>query len=27
VAGPEGVRRTFTLGELLPFAFGPDNLA
>jgi cytidine deaminase len=26
VAGPEGVRRTFTLDELLPFAFGPDNL-
>jgi len=26
VAGPEGVRRSFTLGELLPFSFGPDNL-
>ena len=26
VAGPEGVRRTFTLDELLPLAFGPDNL-
>ena len=26
VAGLEGVRRTFTLDELLPFAFGPDNL-
>ena len=25
-AGPEGVRRTFTLGELLPAAFGPDAL-
>jgi cytidine deaminase len=25
-AGPEGVRRTFTLGELLPAVFGPDNL-
>ncbi len=25
-AGPEGVRRTFTLGELLPEAFGPDDL-
>jgi cytidine deaminase len=25
-AGPEGVRRTFTLDELLPFAFGPDTL-
>jgi cytidine deaminase len=26
VAGPEGVRRSFTLGELLPVSFGPDNL-
>lgn len=26
VAGPEGVRRTFTLDELLPYSFGPDNL-
>ncbi|WP_029032615.1 cytidine deaminase [Salinarimonas rosea] len=26
VAGPEGVRRTFTLDELLPHSFGPDNL-
>jgi cytidine deaminase len=26
VAGPEGVRRTFTVDELLPFSFGPDNL-
>jgi cytidine deaminase len=26
IAGPEGVRRTFTLDELLPFSFGPDNL-
>jgi cytidine deaminase len=25
-AGPEGVRRTFTLGELLPEAFGPGHL-
>ena len=25
-AGPEGVRRTFTLGELLPASFGPDHL-
>jgi cytidine deaminase len=25
-AGPEGVRRTFTLDELLPFSFGPENL-
>ena len=27
VAGPEGIRRSFTLDELLPFAFGPDNLS
>jgi cytidine deaminase len=26
IAGPEGVRKTLTLGELLPDAFGPDNL-
>ncbi len=26
-AGPEGVRRTFTLGELLPASFGPENLS
>jgi cytidine deaminase len=26
VAGPEGLRRTFTLEELLPASFGPDNL-
>ena len=26
VAGPEGVRRILSLGELLPHAFGPDNL-
>lgn len=26
IAGPEGVRRTFRLGELLPFAFGPESL-
>ncbi len=26
VCGPEGLRRTVTLGELLPLAFGPDNL-
>ncbi len=25
-AGPEGIRRTFTLGELLPAAFGPEHL-
>lgn len=25
--GPEGLRRTFTLDELLPLSFGPDNLA
>lgn len=27
VAGPEGVRRTFRLDELLPASFGPDNLS
>ena len=26
VAGPEGVRKVFTLEELLPFSFGPKNL-
>jgi len=26
LCGPEGVRRTVTMGELLPMAFGPDNL-
>lgn len=26
VAGPEGVRRSFTLDELLPHSFGPENL-
>lgn len=26
VAGPDGIRRSFTLDELLPFSFGPDNL-
>ena len=26
ICGPEGLRRTFTLGELLPGAFGPNNL-
>lgn len=25
-AGPDGVRRTFTVGELLPASFGPDQL-
>jgi len=27
VAGPEGIRRTFTMDELLPFSFGPENLS
>lgn len=27
VAGPQGIRRSFTLAELLPHSFGPDNLA
>ena len=26
-AGPDGVRRTFTLEELLPGSFGPEHLA
>ena len=26
LAGPDGVRRTVTLGELLPLAFGPETL-
>ena len=26
-AGPEGVRRTFTVEELLPGSFGPEHLA
>jgi cytidine deaminase len=26
IAGPNGVRRTFTLGELLPESFGPEHL-
>ena len=26
LCGPEGVRRTVTLGELLPLAFGPESL-
>ena len=27
LSGPKGVERTVTLGELLPFAFGPQSLA
>lgn len=27
VAGPQGVRQRFTLGELLPASFGPEHLA
>jgi cytidine deaminase len=27
IAGPEGVRASFTLDQLLPASFGPDNLA
>ena len=27
VAGPEGVRKTYTMDELLPDSFGPENLA
>jgi cytidine deaminase len=26
ICGPEGLRQTVTLGELLPLAFGPHNL-
>lgn len=26
ICGPEGFRQTFTLRELLPHSFGPDNL-
>jgi cytidine deaminase len=26
VAGPEGVRASFTLAQLLPESFGPENL-
>jgi cytidine deaminase len=26
IAGPEGLRRSFTLGQLLPHSFGPENL-
>jgi cytidine deaminase len=25
--GPEGVRRTYTVAELLPDSFGPEHLA
>jgi cytidine deaminase len=27
VAGPEGIRRTYSMTELLPDGFGPENLA
>jgi len=27
VCGPEGVRSTFTLEQLLPWSFGPENLS
>lgn len=27
VAGPEGIRKSFTLDALLPSSFGPDNLS
>jgi cytidine deaminase len=27
IAGSEGIRKSLTLEELLPFSFGPDNLA
>ncbi len=27
ICGPEGLRQSFTLGELLPVSFGPENLS
>ena len=27
ICGPEGLRQTLTLGELLPLSFGPENLS
>ena len=27
ICGPDGLRHTFTLAELLPASFGPDNLS
>ncbi len=27
ICGPEGLRRTVTLGQLLPLSFGPENLS
>ena len=27
ICGPEGLRKTVTLGDLLPLSFGPDNLS
>lgn len=27
ICGPDGLRRTVTLGELLPLSFGPENLS
>ena len=27
VCGPEGLQQSFTLAELLPASFGPENLA
>jgi cytidine deaminase len=26
IAGPEGLRKTLSLAELLPYSFGPENL-
>ncbi|MFD2207436.1 cytidine deaminase [Kiloniella antarctica] len=26
ICGPEGLRQSFTIEDLLPFSFGPDNL-
>ena len=27
ICSPDGLRKTVTLGELLPFSFGPENLS
>ncbi|MFO1350446.1 MAG: cytidine deaminase [Gammaproteobacteria bacterium] len=26
ICGPQGIRKTLTLGDLLPWSFGPENL-
>jgi len=27
ICGPDGLRKTVSLGDLLPISFGPDNLS